>query len=59
MNKKVSDPFDSMLVRKLLCSRMKSRKDFFDNISVTNVMNRQSENDVWYIDYVEINVPVY
>ena len=48
-----------MMVRKISRSRIEQKKDFFNILWVTNVINRQSENNVWYMDYSELNVPLY
>ena len=54
---KLTDQDDPMLVRKLFCSWIKQKKYFFLILSLTNLINRQSENDVWYMDCSKIDVP--
>ena len=46
-----------MPVRKIFCSWIKQNKYFFRILLLTNLINRQSENDVWYMDWSKIDVP--
>ena len=47
------------MVRKRIYSPIEGTEDSFDILSVTNVINRQSENYVGYMDYGKINVSLY